>query len=57
MVPRSGAGAGVPEGVVADGPRLAQAATKEQSRIVGKVRFTNFNWVYAEICGRMLTEK
>ena len=44
MVPRSGAGAGVPEGVVADGPRLAQAATKEQSRIVGKVRFTNFNY-------------
>ena len=33
----------MPEGVVADGPRLAQAATKEQSRIVGKVRFTNFN--------------
>ena len=44
MVPRSGAGAGVPEGVVTDGPRLAQAATKEQSRIVGKVRFTNFNY-------------
>ena len=34
----------MPEGVVADGPRLAQAATKEQSRIVGKVRFTNFNY-------------